>query len=221
MGNINILIVVLSYTDNNGVYDMFYESQKKTWDSIVVDGVKTLYNYGNYNTSHIIGDKINVTTKEDLWNCGYKTLESFELILNSGIQFDYIFRTNSSSYVDKQKLKDFLSDKPRNGYYAGHSDWDQNINYVSGSGIILSNDLVRILVSKKNKFTSNLMDDANIGYILNSSNFFPKQVDRCNYHNYVINNLNCDNFLYRLRSDNRNVDLQNMYNIFKLKNNKI
>jgi hypothetical protein len=65
------------------------------------------------------------------------------------------------------------------------------------------------------------MDDANIGHILNNTNIFPKQVDRCNYNNYVINDLTCDNFLYRLRSDNRNIDLQNMYNIFKFKNDKI
>ena len=38
-----ILIIVLSYNDNGGPYSKFYETQKKTWDSVIVDNVETFY----------------------------------------------------------------------------------------------------------------------------------------------------------------------------------
>jgi len=42
-----ILILVLSLNDG-GIYSKFYDTQKKTWDSIEHDNIETYYYFGNY-----------------------------------------------------------------------------------------------------------------------------------------------------------------------------
>jgi hypothetical protein len=218
MTKVKVVILVLSFHDSGNTYDEFQKSQKETWDSIEIEGVKTFYIYGNSDVNKISDDEIYVNVTEDLWRCNLKTIESLE-ILNTKFDYDYLFRTNSSSYVDKKLLIDFLSDKPTEKYYAGHSSTDQDVNYVSGSGIIMSKDLVQIILNEKNKIDLSLMDDASFAKILNSNGVFPIQVDRCNYSDIIVEKLDCNSFLYRLKSSStRRTDIENMYRIHELKN---
>jgi len=217
MKKVKIIILVLSYDDNGGVYDTFQKAQSETWDKELYPDIETFFFYGDSNENKIIGKKIYVTVDSGLWSCGLKTIESLKLI-NSNFDYDFLFRTNSSSYVDKQLLSDFLYDKPKKNYYAGHSAHDQGVNYVSGSGIILSKDLVDIIIENQNQVDSGLMDDASFAKILNSRGTYPTQVDRCNYSDGIVNNLDCKSFLYRLKSNNREFDIRNMYQIYNLKN---
>jgi hypothetical protein len=115
-----ILIIVLSHNDD--LYSKFYKSQKETWDSINISGIQTLYLFGNHNCDEIIDDKIMVNVPEIIVNnfpvnAGHKTIKSF--LLTKDFDYDYIFRTNSSSYIDKKLLLDFIKDKPKNKYYSG------------------------------------------------------------------------------------------------------
>ena len=217
MKKVKTIILVLSYHDNGGIYDRFQKSQSETWDSIYHPETETFFFYGNSIENKIVDNKIYVKVEEDLWKCNLKTIESIKLI-NSIFDYEYLFRTNSSSYIDKNTLNNFLSDKPIKNYYAGHSARDQGVHYVSGSGIILSKDLVEIILENQNTIDLNLMDDASFAKILNSRGIFPTQVDRCFYAHNVINQIDCKSFLYRLKSDNREIDIQNMYKIYDLKN---
>lgn len=97
-----ILILVLSFNDNS-IYSHFYDAQKQTWDSINIEDVNTYFYFGDNNENIIIGDKILLNVNESIINCGRKTLECFDMIKD--FNFDYIFRTNSSSYIDKELLK--------------------------------------------------------------------------------------------------------------------
>jgi len=217
MKKIKTIILVLSYNDNGGIYDRFQKSQSETWDISPYPDTETFYFYGGSDENKIVGNKIYVSVDSGLWSCGLKTIESLKLI-NNNFDYDFLFRTNSSSYVDKEMLSDFLYDKPKKNYYAGHSAHDQGVHYVSGSGIILSKDLVDILVENQNKIDGGLMDDASFAKILNYCGIYPTQVDRCNYSDSIVNNLDCKSFLYRLRSINREIDIQNMHQIYHLKN---
>ena len=217
MKKVKIIILVLSYKDDGGIYDRFQKSQSETWAGVPYSDTETFFFYGDSDENKIVGDKIYVTVNSGLWSCGLKTIESLKLI-NNNFDYDFLFRTNSSSYVDKQVLSDFLDGKPKRNYYAGHSSYDQGVHYVSGSGIILSKDLVDIIIENQNEIDGNLMDDASFAKILNSRNIYPTDVDRCFYAHNLINNLDCKSFLYRLKSNNREVDIQNMYQINYLKN---
>ena len=213
-----ILILVLSYDDNN-IYSDFYKSQINTWDSINVEGVNTFYLFGNHINDEIIDNKILVNVQETSTHiCGHKTLKAFELINN--LEFDYIFRTNSSSYVDKDLLLKFVNDKPKNNYYSGVIGNYENIPYASGSGYFLSRDLFDLVIENINLWEHHLIDDIALGQLLGRFNVYPQPNQRFNIiDNDNINNINIPNnyYHYRLKTYDRESDISNMYNIFKLK----
>jgi len=213
-----ILIIVLSYDDNGGIYSKFYESQKNTWDSIDVEGVNTFYLFGNHDKNEIVDDKILTEVVDyDTSSCGYKTIKSFELTKH--LEYDYIFRTNSSSYIDKQLLVEYVDDKPLNNYYSGVIGDYRGLNFASGSGYFLSKNLVDLVIEKSNLWNHVLIDDVAIADLLRTLDITPTKNSRHDVLHYDDNTPN-NYYHYRLRTSNRDVDINNMFNIFKLKQNK-
>jgi len=209
-----ILIIVLSYKDNN-VYSKFYESQKNTWDSINVEGVETYYLFGNHHCDEIIDKEILVNVSEgNLSICGHKTLKSF--ILTKNIDFDYIFRTNSSSYIDKQMLVDYIKDKPKEKYYSGViGEYYNGIKFSSGSGYFISKDLVDLVIENIHKWDHDYIDDVAIADVLRNFDIYPSANSR--YDVYPNNEIPLEYFHYRLKTDDRYYDINNMYLIKKIK----
>ena len=215
-----ILILVLSCNDN-GIYSKFFESQKNTWDSIDVEGVETFYFFGDHDKNEIIDNKILVDVKEVFvdphgksiaTNAGLKTLKTFELIQN--MEFDYVFRTNSSSYIDKKLLHNYIVNKPITEYYSGVIGHHGNIVFASGSGFFLSKDLIKLLVDNKEKWDHTLIDDVLIGSLLKNFNISPQPNPR---FDVVDSNIPSEYFHYRLKNKNRDSDIQYMYQIKNIK----
>lgn len=207
-----LLILVLSLWDND-IYTDFYKAQKETWDSFNVDNVDVFYYFGENNEKNMIKDKIYTNTPEGINNCGIKTLSCFEKIKD--FNFDYIFRTNSSSYIDKEMLKEYLNDKPRTNYYSGDGIGDFNgYKFASGCGYIISRDIFDLIIKEKNNWDHNFIDDVSLGILLNKHNILPTLSPRYD----VVNDLIPNNYYhYRLKTNNRKYDIQNMYKIFKNK----
>lgn len=211
-----ILIIVLSH--DNEIYTKFYRAQKETWDSIYVSGVETYYLFGNHNCDEIVSDKIMVDVSEntntDLETiCGHKTIKSF--LLTNELNYDYIFRTNSSSYVDKKLLLEFIRDKPKNKYYSGTIGWYRNIKFASGSGYFLSKDLVQYVIQNSNKWDHNLIDDVALANLLQNYNIYPslnQRIDICDDFN-IPNNY----YHYRFKTNDRLDDIRRMYLTHNLK----
>lgn len=208
-----ILIVVLSYFDN-GIYTKFFESQNESWNSVDVEGVDTFFLIGNNSKDEIDGNLIKTNVKECLSNCGHKTIKAFELLKN--YEYDYIFRTNSSSYIDKQMLKDYLEDKPRNNYYSGIIGNYSNILYASGSGFAISKDAVDLVIQKKERWNHNYIDDVALGLLLREFNVLPTLSPRFDIET-VDNYTPMDYYHYRIKTRNRLNDCQYMKSIFELK----
>jgi hypothetical protein len=209
-----ILIIVLSHKDN-GIYSDFYESQKKTWDSINVEGVETYYLFGNHNCDEIVGNEILVDVVENNFNnCGHKTLKSF--ILTKDVEYDYIFRTNSSSYVDKNLLLEYIKDKPLENYYSGVIGNHNGIKFSSGCGYFISRNLVQLLIDNSDRWNHNHIDDVLVGELLCWLGHNPTSNPRFDvgYNTNIPTNY----FHYRLKTDNRINDIKNMYKIHQLKN---
>ena len=209
-----ILILVLSHNDN-GTYSKFLETQKETWDSIDEDGVETFYYFGNHVDNKIIGNNIHTKIPESLMTCGLKTLEAFKLILNK--DFDFLFRTNSSSYIDKKILKNLLKDKPKNKFYSGIIGTHDGISFCSGAGYVLSKDLVKLLTTNEDKIDHSLIDDVSFAKFFNSNNI--KQINSERFD--VVDNspIPLNYFHYRLKTENRKTDINNMKLIFYQKCN--
>jgi hypothetical protein len=212
-----ILIIVLSHNDD--LYSKFYKSQKETWDSINISGIQTLYLFGNHNCDEIIDDKIMVNVPETIVNnspvnAGHKTIKSF--LLTKDFDYDYIFRTNSSSYIDKKLLLDFIKDKPKNKYYSGFlGDYDK-IKFASGSGFFLSKDLVEHVIEKSETWDHNLIDDVALAHLLNTYGISPYLNNRVDVSND--SEIPDNYFHYRLKTSDRLDDIRRMYLIDNIKN---
>ena len=96
----NIIILVLSHYKEPFV--MLENCIRQTWAKHDFNNVKVFFYHGG-NEETIKDDKILINYPEGFQNIGYKTIRSFEILLKNN-EFDYIFRTNSSSYVNIDNL---------------------------------------------------------------------------------------------------------------------
>jgi hypothetical protein len=156
------------------------------------------------------------------FNIGRKTLKMFEYVKD--MNFDYIFRTNSSSYVIQERLLEFLKDKPRENFYCGIINTNvPNIIYASGCGYFLSRDLVDKILENKNSWNHNEVDDVSLGLLLSKLNVpIYNGAKRFDMTSTDITNANIDNhYHFRCKMDDRKDDILIMKQIFeKLNENK-
>jgi hypothetical protein len=103
--------------------------------------------------------RIITDTPEDWSLIGLKTILAFNHVLDN-YEFDYIFRTNTSSYLDTAKLLEFLEDQPRQNQYAGVVGVTLgDTKFASGAGILLSKDVVQRVCDKADGWKHGLVDD--------------------------------------------------------------
>ena len=113
-----------------------------------------------------------------------KSIEAMKII-EQKYNYDFLIRTNISTFWDFHKLKTNLDSLPKEKCYAGYplsvkqnnniDDFDYypcDINYVSGTDIVLSSDLVNMLINP-NQLQYYMYHDVCIGYFLNTQNNIP------------------------------------------------
>ena len=138
---------------------------------------------------------------------GAKTLHAFEISLRN-CEFDYIFRTNVSSYLDLKGLQQFVEDKPRNGFYAGAIGNHQGVNFASGCGYFISRDLVNSVIEKRDLWDHNLIDDVSLGKLLTQElNVSIEGVNRIDFNSADLDSAQIKensggNFHFRCKSEN-------------------
>jgi hypothetical protein len=100
--------------------------------------------------------------------------------LRENEDFDYLIRTNQSTYWNLNNLKRLLNNLPLNKVYVGYLEKREhpNIDFISGSGIIFSKDVVDLLISNQNNIESEFLDDVSIGRFLNRLDIKPYHLDR-------------------------------------------
>jgi len=102
-----------------------------------------------------------------------KTIASIKYCLRT-MDFDFIYRTNLSSFLDLNKMYDlFLSNKINYGGAIGNKD---GIVFSSGCGFILSKEAC-IYLTENSRHNLYYLDDVVIGYILNKK-YPPIQIGR-------------------------------------------
>lgn len=216
-----VVILVLSKEDN--IYNNLEQTIRKTWGDYHSNNISIYYYYGDAQNFRVIDDKIYTKNKESLHNIGYKTIDSLEYIYDN-LEFDYIYRTNSSSYVNINNMVNFLKEKPLNNFYCAKVNIEVNgIKFGSGSGYFISKDIVKFIIENKNKWNHNLMDDVSLGNLLLNNGFkltpsirldIDSIIDNKPYYNNKqvdISNLN-NNFHFRCKSkdSSRNMDVKIM-----------
>ena len=113
-----------------------------------------------------------------------KTIEAMKII-DKKYNYDYLIRTNIATFWDFDKLKVNLNSLPKEKCYAGYplsvnkhinngncDHYPCDINYISGTDIFLSSDLVKMLINT-DSIQYYMYDDICIGYFLNTQNNIP------------------------------------------------
>ncbi len=205
--NKKILITVLSLEQEP--YISLEKTIRDTWASKPYPNVDIIYYYGGSDEIKLVGDKFYSNTSEGLYNIGYKTLNLFDYLLKNH-DFDYIFRTNSSSYVDIEKLLTFIKDRPSEKFYSGVIGKHNNILFASGSGYFISRDLVDLVVRERNKWDHKLIDDVSLGKLMSENGIKIYKGKRCDMINYT-HNMN-NHYHYRVKTENnRSNDIKLMF----------
>ena len=133
----------------------------------------------------------------------HKTLKSVEYIIKK-YEFDYLYRTNLSSFICLEKLYTFVSNNKldyggmlyhydEHGGFPAHLKKEYKFSYASGSGFFMSNEACRNLIIMKNTLDMDIIDDVEIGScltkkytILNIESNDTEKLDTTNCFHYIL-----------------------------------
>lgn len=124
----------------------------------------------------IEGRNIHTGVPETYLMTNSKTVAAFRHLLITQ-EFDYILRTNSSTYVNLERLKAFVQTLPENGYYGGAVWHSHGLEFITGSTILLSRDLVEY-AARDPEWDFDLIDDMAIGRSMRRAGAAPQSVAR-------------------------------------------
>lgn len=219
MSDKKILILVLSFTDEP--YLSLMRAQQNSWDSIEVEGVRTVYYYGG--GKGWVNDKEFSADASDIYfYMTKKCILAMKEVLNN-YDAQLIFRTNSSSYCNLQKLKEFAETLPHEKLYAGWTMIDTNYDSkacVSGAGIWFSRDTAQILIDNCD-YEIEKEEDIVIGRCLRDHGI--EAVDDRSRIDYdftktILTQELLDAYHIRFKTADRNRDVENMKDIHSLIN---
>lgn len=95
---------------------------------------------------------------------GARTIRAFEFAL-ANYQFDFLARTNTSSYLDVQRLADQLPDEAKRGtIYALTGKWGR-FPYPSGALYVMSREDIKEIVANQDKWIHEYIDDVALGLL--------------------------------------------------------
>lgn len=173
-----VLILVQAF--NNGPYKEVTDLQKKTWDSVKSEDTRTVFYMADFNTeTHFEGNDLYI---KEVPYTPYGYIHFLKALIQClKFEWDFVFKTNSSTYVDKSQLVTLASSFPKEKYVAGHPYWkqfgienkDRNDKtgleeFMWGDGYILSRDVAIKLVEmySLNPTAMYVTDDVGVSYAL-------------------------------------------------------
>lgn len=157
---------------------------KQTWAKDIIDGKYPNIDIVFYMGCPVIDETyfdndlktIVLKCEDDLDNTFKKTIRAFEYIDNN-YEYDYIFRTNTSTYVNVQLLNEFIQSITDDNVLYGSEIYSLSEStcpyplclFARGNSIILSKKHIDILLKDSYPLLYlNLCDDYTIGNIINS-----------------------------------------------------
>jgi hypothetical protein len=155
-----------------------------------------------------VSDKRNIVSDIESGNmipgCLIKSLYAFDFCLKN-FNFDYILRTNLSSFYRFDKLLEYVDTIPCTKCLSAVIGHDGG-PFLSGAGMIISKDMISDIVQNRHKIDSSIIDDLAISvYLRDNNSFIPCQ--RCDLTNNetpsVVDTINTDKFHFRIKTSNR------------------
>jgi hypothetical protein len=244
------ILILIIYSNNDENNKEIYEKMLKIQRSYInnFDGVSSYFiqmSEDQYEQIVMKDDFIFVKGKETLMNIMHKTIESMNYLFNTlGCDYNYILRTNISTIVNIPKLIEYCQILPEKNIYTGGSilnlnwlDYKSGIidtslfgtEYVAGTCIILSKDVVIHIINNKMNIRYDVIDDLSFGiYIKNYIQNAIENLRKYKIEKYVSidkiildDNIEKDTIIFRNRYQcvdplyNRITDIYNMQKIKK------
>lgn len=178
------------------------EALRKNWSNHSSKDAELLF-FESGVKEELIGDTLYVKIDSSTRSIGRKFLLAIEWC-SKNLEFDYIFNTNTSSYVDVENLKKYIIDNLKNKDYVycgmplvrDYKDSDEKIKFLSGSGIILNKKIVDFILLNKSSWDHSEWNDVALGKLLNfyqiehshgqrqdiKNNFYDNKIDKTQYH---------------------------------------
>ena len=146
---------------------------------------------------------------ETFENVYSKTIKVFEYFYDKLDQYDYIYRTNLSSFIMIDRYINYVCTLPNKNICSAVIGYVNGIAFPSGSGFTITPDVVKNIVDLCHPLV--IMDDVTIGVCLKHLNIDITYCDRYDNYNYkkldIIPNTI---FHIRLKSEDRNIDIKKM-----------
>jgi hypothetical protein len=148
--------------------------------------VEGLYKFNNFKSSgnaniyeitSVIKNNILVNSVQGWDEILPNTISAMQYLCNN-VDFDFLVRTNQSTYWNLTRLEKLLTTLPLRKLYAGHNMIVKDMHFVSGTGIILSKDLVEQIIASQDLIDSELIDDVSIGRFMESIKVQPISIPR-------------------------------------------
>lgn len=176
-------IIIIVIAQKQEPYITLEAACRNTWASVKHPDIQVLYLHAQPNiTSHIDNDELIVEGDEGFTNIGYKTIKAFEYCLNH-LEFDYVYRTNISSYVDQYGLYDYATTCSIDNIYSGIIGDHNGIPFASGCGYLISKNLMQYAVDNRHLWDHiSHYDDVSLAKVLQTipiSPTFTSRVDIC------------------------------------------
>jgi hypothetical protein len=145
-----VIILIIASNDNESPYKEFKEYWKKYMNKF--QDVRSFFLYSDpfIDSDVVIEEETIIHRHKESYEPGilYKTIAGMKLC-EEIFTFDYILRTNLSSFIHIPRLLYFLQYKPANNYAAAkQSLYREGIGFLSGAGFILSRDVVQEILKE-------------------------------------------------------------------------
>lgn len=151
-----------AYRELQKIWEVYMNSEKEHFETFFLRADP------NLSTEYCIEGNTIILKMNDSYVPGIvdKSIKALEALGPRLDEFDYIVRTNLSSFFSFQNYHNFLSMLPRTECCCGVVLHGKDYPFVSGAGLILSKDMAKLIVNnheRYNHFKSQLPDDVFFG----------------------------------------------------------
>lgn len=234
-------IVILVLASSNPHYKSLENTIKETWFNLKNDDVDIIFYSDNQSEEERLtypvlkGDNLILPCDDGYYFSGVKTVLAYDWLLKN-YDFEYVYRSNLGAYVSPKKMLKFIEDKPKENFYCGIHGFDTfhlgfSVSFISGSGYFLSKDVVQKVIDNHAIWPHRAVDDVALGWVMEQLNVpINSSATRMNIGDGITDYNIGDKFVdsipeeeiyhVRLRSENRQLDIDNMILLYKKETEK-
>lgn len=136
------------------------------------DNIKIIFYRGGYEEEKYDEENnLLCLTSSDSWIGTFKkTIDAFRWVYENICDFDYIIRTNTSTYINIKGILQFLNmDLPKDmicGPNVLINKFNNYIPYMGGWFLIIPKHIIEVLIKNWHIVNTDIVDDAGIGFVL-------------------------------------------------------